>query len=214
MAGEGLDSSEGVVLVEVWDVEKTQLVETFVTHETSPEPADTGLSSSQPSATSSPTPGSPKILNPSGPPSVIRGIEAEKSPAEAIAALVKFRMQEEESLRQNLSPHLAEEEVEAEDRRRAVQRKRQVGVRALLVGVDFGGSGNPIARFSRSEISQGGDSFYSGMGERMTGSGSGKNGYMLTGSEDRKLRLWDLVRLERSVVLSGLGLENERPTFK
>ncbi|KAJ7756949.1 hypothetical protein B0H16DRAFT_1537509, partial [Mycena metata] len=51
------------------------------------------------------------------------------------------------------------------------------------------------------------------MAETGTDSGHGRRGFMVTGSEDRKLRLWDLSRLERTTVLSGLESEHERPAY-
>jgi phosphoinositide-3-kinase regulatory subunit 4 len=37
---------------------------------------------------------------------------------------------------------------------------------------------------------------------------------MICGSDDRKLRLWDLGKPERSMVLSGIDAENEKPTYQ
>ncbi|KAF8509225.1 hypothetical protein BU17DRAFT_99147 [Hysterangium stoloniferum] len=65
-------SDEGMVLIEPWDIETTSLAETYETRESSP---DTSTSTVQIGAA----------------PSVISGIEAEKNPAAAIAALVRSR---------------------------------------------------------------------------------------------------------------------------
>ena len=48
--------------------------------------------------------------------------------------------------------------------------------------------------------------------------GSGRagtcRGFMVCGSEDRKIRLWDLGKVERSVVLSTPDEEGEKPTYR
>jgi hypothetical protein len=50
--------------------------------------------------------------------------------------------------------------------------------------------------------------------ESGSSSRSAGRGFMLSGSEDRKIRLWDLGRVERTSVLSGLESEQERPSFR
>ncbi|CAK5279344.1 unnamed protein product [Mycena citricolor] len=64
-------------------------------------------------------------------------------------------------------------------------------VRALIAGLDFGG---PTGVHRMAE--------------------EGRRGFMVTGSEDRKLRLWDLQKLERTAVLSGLESEQEKPSYR
>jgi phosphoinositide-3-kinase regulatory subunit 4 len=36
----------------------------------------------------------------------------------------------------------------------------------------------------------------------------------VSGSEDRKLTLWDLGKIERTTILSGAELENEKPSYR
>ncbi|KAJ7855120.1 hypothetical protein B0H14DRAFT_2754859 [Mycena olivaceomarginata] len=133
-------------LVEVWDVEKAVLVETFITRtsgETEPLPE----------------------------PHELTGVDADISPAAAIAALVHSKQS----------------------------------------GADAGGK-----RPRRSSQSTFQDELLpppSDMADGTPDSGHGRRGFMVTGSEDRKLRLWDLSRLERTTVLSGLESEHERPSF-
>lgn len=38
-------------------------------------------------------------------------------------------------------------------------------------------------------------------------------GYLMTGGEDRKVRFWDLESIEKSTIVSGLDLEDDRPLF-
>ena len=46
------------------------------------------------------------------------------------------------------------------------------------------------------------------------GHGVGGRGFMVSGSEDRRLRLWDLGNVDRTAVLSGLEVESDRPTYR
>ncbi|KAG8960407.1 Serine/threonine-protein kinase [Tulasnella sp. 419] len=199
-------SSYGVTLIEVWDLEKDVVVETFNTEEIVPvitESHDSQASSSSLQNTQAAI-----------------GKEAEKSPAAAIAALVQSRrqLQEKENLiRDDPSPHLQEAEVEAEERKRLEARLKRVAVRALVAGTDFGGLGASGARLARAEA---GDVYFSGMSpsesmiSNSSATGSGRGGFLITGSEDKKIRFWDLGRIEKSTVVSGLEIVNEKPVFK
>ena len=152
-------------LVEVWDIEKVILVETFLTR------------------TGSPTDAIPE-------PQEMLGIDAETTPAAAIAALVRSRQYKnslEETTRQSSSEALPQ--PPASD------------IRALVVGSDFGG----YATFFRSEF---------GEIEHNSGSRAAGRGYMITGSEDSKIRLWDLGKFDKTTVLSGLELDHEKPWYK
>mgnify|MGYP001576327366 FL=1 len=80
-------------------------------------------------------------------------------------------------------------------------RSRRPGVRTFLVGLDYalqndhriGSSATPGA---------------------VTKEGEGKReGYLMTGGEDRKVRFWDLEQIEKSTIVSGLDLEDDRPVF-
>jgi phosphoinositide-3-kinase regulatory subunit 4 len=158
-------------LVEVWDIEKAVLMETFVTRTGStsdalPEPHE------------------------------LTGVEADTSPAAAIAALVRSRQQSaadakplamssRSSSADELSPAPAPD------------------VRALVVGLDFAGH----STVHRSEFGElGVDAGASNL--RLAG-----RGFMVSGSEDRKMRLWDLGKLERTTILSG-SLDNEKPSYQ
>ena len=180
----------GIVLVEVWDVENGVIVETFVTQEPLAYEGKPGLEETA------------KTL----------AKQFAKTPAEAIAALLEDRetLDAVHSPEQD-SPHPFETDLEEEDRRRA----RQVGIRAMVVGSDFGSLAATGGRLVRLDGSEG---FYSGTipesgyeTVRTTGRGGG---FLLTGSEDRKIRLWDLSRVDRSMVISGLEMESDRPTFR
>ena len=43
---------------------------------------------------------------------------------------------------------------------------------------------------------------------------AGGRGYMVSGSEDRKLTLWDLSKVERTTILSGAELDNDKPSYR
>lgn len=155
-------------LVEVWDIEKAALVETFITRtsgETEPLPE----------------------------PYELTGVDADISPAAAIAALVHSRQSAVDAAGKRPRPS-SQSTFQDE-----LLPPPAPDVRALVVGLDFGGP----TGVHRSD-----------MAETGVDSGHGRRGFMVTGSEDRKLRLWDLSKLERTTVLSGLESENERPSFR
>ncbi|KAI0327534.1 hypothetical protein GY45DRAFT_1373135 [Cubamyces sp. BRFM 1775] len=159
-------------VLEVWDVEKTSLVETFVVR--------TGRSSSD---------GTDE-------PKEVSVGEAETSPAAAIAALVRAR-QESGS-------------VDTSTRRAGIvgpdtpygdaPLPPSPDVRAVIAGSEFGGH----AVVHRSHI---------GEPESRSGARSSARGFLITGSEDCRLRFWDLARLERSLVLSGLEADHDKPSY-
>lgn len=157
-------------LVEVWDIENSVLMETFVTRTGStadaiPEPHE------------------------------LIGVDADTSPAAAIAALVRSRQQSAGDGRLVISSRSSSSVDE-------VLPAPAPDVRALVVGLDFGGH-STVHRsdFGELGVEAGGSSV------RTAG-----RGFMVSGSEDRKMRLWDLSKLERTTVLSGL-LENEKPSY-
>lgn len=160
-------SSETNVLLEVWDIEKTALVETYVTRST--EASIKAL---------------PELVAPPA-------VEAEASPADAIAALVRARQQSSDMFIRRAQTTTQE----------AVPPPSS-DVQALLVGLDFGG----YTSSQRTDVVD--------LSTDFTPRASSHRGFMISGSEDRKIRLWDLARTERSVVLSGSQLEVEKPVYR
>jgi len=158
-------------LVEVWDIEKSVLMETFVTR--------TGSSS-----------------DPIPEPHELTGVEADTSPAAAIAALVRSRQQSAGDAR---PLGLSSRSVSSTD---DLLPPPAPDVRALIVGLDFGGHSPPRSDYGELGVEAGTSSI------RTSG-----RGFMVSGSEDRKMRLWDLGKLERTTVLSGLS-ENEKPSYQ
>ncbi|KAL0946172.1 hypothetical protein HGRIS_012435 [Hohenbuehelia grisea] len=155
-------------LIEVWDIEKSALVETFVSKTgASPEPVPE--------------------------PQEVMGVDAETSPAAAIAALVRARQGGESAGKRSAQSftNAARDELVPSP---------APDVRAMVAGLDFGGH----SQQHRGDL---GDGSSSGR--------SSSRGFVLSGSEDRKIRLWDLSKVERSTVLSGLepGNDLERPSY-
>jgi phosphoinositide-3-kinase regulatory subunit 4 len=101
--------------------------------------------------------------------------DAEPSAAAAISALVRARQQGAGAVSRRASEAGGEPPRPSPD------------VRALLVGAEFGGHS-----VHRAASALGGDA-----------PAAAGRGFMITGSEDRRLRLWDLGRVERTRVLSG-----------
>ena len=183
VALEGARSSSSIVadgtapaattLVEVWDIEKGALVETFATR-SAPVP-------------SAPIPEPQESLAQS----------AETSPAAAIAALVRARQDGGSApadfvssrRRGSAAPMPMPVEAPSPD------------VHALVLGSEFGGHGalhrSPMAELDDSALGR-----------------SGGRGFMLCGSEDRRIRLWELGKMERSAVLSGPDAESEKPVYR
>lgn len=155
-------------IMEVWDIEKTVLVESFIVR--IGPPLDSPETQPTPTAT------------------------ADLTPASAIAALVRARQGTTEAERRSsLRSPFNDEMVPppAPD------------VRAMVVGVDFGG-------FSTSHRSEFGEFVMEGGAS----SRSGSKGFVVTGSEDRKLRLWDIGRSERTTILNGLDSEHDKPSYR
>lgn len=77
-------------------------------------------------------------------------------------------------------------------------RSRRPGVRTFLVGLDYAllndhrlGSSGTLTKDSDAK----------------------RAGYLMTGGEDRKVRFWDLDQIDKSTIVSGLDLEDDRPVF-
>jgi len=96
----------------------------------------------------------------------------------------------------------------------------------MVAGSDFGGlAASGVGRLGLLRADGGQEGYYpvqhdSGLNAVVVDSGdlSGASrsggGFLLTGSEDRKIRLWDLGKVDRSVVISGLELDYDRPAFR
>lgn len=177
--------SRGIVLVEVWDIETTSLVENFETREVQFESSSIA-----------------RVDPPEPEGAAIFGEEAEKSPAAAIAALVRSRTVGPEN-GSSTPAAVHAPDPEATDSTRQTSAWTQPDVCAMVGGSDFGGlAGAPRGEFGNMDEADGSSVKTSG------------RGFIITGSEDRKIRLWDLNRMDRSVVLSGGDIEGEKPTFK
>ncbi|KAI0822421.1 hypothetical protein BC628DRAFT_1429686 [Trametes gibbosa] len=122
--------------------------------------------------------------------------EAEMNPAAAIAALVRAR-QEGGSLD---SAARRGGIVGNDVTRSEVPLPPSSDVRAIVAGSEFGGH----TVLHRSHMAE--------PDSKSAARPSGR-GFLITGSEDCKLRFWDLGRPDRSVVLSGLEVDNEKPSY-
>lgn len=153
-------------VVEVWDVENGVLVEAFVTRTASAQGAE-----------------------PVQEPQEVPGVDAEASPAVAMAALVR-----------SIEQHSAGNERRGSKSGDEFIPPPAPDVRAMVVGSDFGG----YSGLHRLELGDMAD----------TSARSAARGFMITASEDKKIRLWDFAKLERTSILSGLEEEHERPTYR
>ncbi|KAF9233916.1 hypothetical protein BU15DRAFT_90187 [Melanogaster broomeanus] len=144
-------------LIEVWDIEKTVLVESFVTRTTT--------------SASEPTPE----------PEEQTGADAEQSPGAAIAALVNSRY----------PGGAAYANFSKRDRRTSQSIYHEDPLTCT-----FPGRSSEIVDLSADVPT------------------SNRNrGFMVSGSEDRRIRLWDLSKLERTSVLVGAEPDYERPNY-
>ncbi|EJD52092.1 ARM repeat-containing protein [Auricularia subglabra TFB-10046 SS5] len=174
-ASSGGVSSELKPLMEVWDVEKGTLVETFATRDLSLSETGAPLSAPMPLTTT------PQ--------------EVTSNPAAGIAALVRARAAAAQSSTNaspvsSLNPFRSLWQPHPEEASSSSVCK---DVLALSAGVDFGGQPVPSARARGDKAST--------------------RGFVITGSEDKRLRFWDIGRIERSVVLSAPATEDDRPMF-
>ena len=163
-------------LVEVWDIEKTALMESFITRRAS--------SSSDTVEEPRETPGD----------------DAEMSPAAAIAALIQARQEHGAGLFDLNNPR----------RRSSALASREYlpppiqpspDVRAMIIGTELGGH-YPGHRSAMAEPI-----------DLQTGKTSSR-GFIVTGSEDERLRYWDFARPERSTILSGPDIEADKPGYR
>lgn len=164
-------SSELRPLLEVWDVEKGTLVETFATRDLSLSETGAPLSAPAPLSTT------PQDVN--------------LSPAAGIAALIRARTASQGPSSSN--PFRSRWQPQGDESANVIACK---DVAAIAVGVDFGGQSLPSARARTGADSK-----------------SSSRGYVITGSEDKRLRFWDIGRIERSAVLSAPLTDDDRPMF-
>ena len=125
-------------------------------------------------------------------PAEVTGERTEDNPATAIAALVRLRQQSKTPL--DRFPKRPAQSGPPGDMPLV---RPPLDVRTMVVGSDIGGHSSKF----ELESSTGGRS-------------SGGRGFLISGSEDRRLRLWDLARVERSAVLSGAEADVEKPGYR
>ena len=157
------------VLLEIWDIESTKLVETYRTRAIS------------------------KVAATLDEPQEHSGGTTEPTAAAAIAALVRARQH-------GLVTQRIRRPSSETHSREPVLTGPSPDIRALVVGHEFGGH-STIHRSSGSSLNSEGHS-------------TGGRGFMVSGSEDRKLTLWDLSKVERTAILSGAELDSEKPSYR
>ncbi|KAG6334162.1 hypothetical protein ID866_4928 [Astraeus odoratus] len=163
-----------MTLIEVWDIEKTVLVESYVTR--------TATSASEPV---------PEHEQQTG-------ADPEPSAASAIAALVNSRYPGGTAYgNASKSNRRSSQGVQHEDS----LPESSPDVRAMVVGLDFGGHSG----IHRSEIID--------LSADVPVSNRGR-GFVVSGSEDRRIRLWDLSKLERTTVLVSSEAEQDKPVYR
>lgn len=167
--GRSTSQNGSSILLEVWDIETTKLVETYGTRVVSKGPAALDEPQDHSGGTTEPT------------------------AAAAIAALVRSR--QHGVCIQGSRRSSAEAPI-----REPILVGPSPDIRALVVGHEFGGHPT-IHRSTGSSLNSEGHS-------------TGGRGFMVSGSEDRKLTLWDLGKIERTTILSGAELENEKPSYR
>ena len=170
-AAGGVDISPTTV-IEVWDIEKTSLMETYATREI--VAGGTGNDEELPH------------------PAEVTGELTEVNPATAIAALVRSRQQSRAP-----QDRFGKRPAQGGSPGDPPLGRPSPDVRIMVVGSDLGSHSSKIEPGSST-------------GERS----SGGRGFIISGSEDRKLRLWDLARIERSAVLSGAETAVERAGYR
>lgn len=160
-------------LIEVWDIEKTTLVESYVTRTTT------------------------SVSEPFPEPEPEAGVEAEPTAAAAIAALVNSRYPGGTAY-VNM-PNRSRGSSQSGQREDSLPAPSP-DIRTMAIGLDFGGHSG----VHRSDIID--------LSADVPVSNRSR-GFMVSGSEDRRIRLWDLSKLERTTVLVSPEGEQEKPTY-
>ena len=125
-------------------------------------------------------------------PQDLSGGTTEPSAAMAIAALVRAR--------QGSGPQGMHRPSTEGPSREFAHNGLSLDIRALVVGLEFGGH-STVHRSAGSSLNSDGHS-------------TGGRGFMVSGSADRKLTLWDIGKVERTTILSGAELESEKPNYR
>ena len=171
---EMLADQPGTVLIEVWDVERGELVETFISRDVSNNLATDSLPI---------------------PPKHEDEISTDTSPAAAIAALVKARQQGD------YPPALPFGDTIGQHVNQSLSQPSRT-ITCIVTGTDFGEHTSQMRSFV--DLSK---------DVEPTGRSSGKTGFLVVGSEDCSVKLYDLERFERSVILSERDGEHEKTAF-
>lgn len=89
------------------------------------------------------------------------------------------------------------------------QRAYRPEIRSFIVGTDYGAQ-NEGGRLAASSIHHSGELVEA---DGSTTTSKRDLGYMITGSEDRKMRYWNLGSIEASVVVSGAEMEEDKVVY-
>ncbi|BGP01316.1 Other/VPS15 protein kinase [Rhodotorula toruloides ATCC 204091] len=183
----------GTTVAEVWDIDRGHKVDEFRI-----------VSPQQQSAQSTALANRPNVFANGAPAtSSVSMQDASLDPAAAIEAL----------LAASTAPQSTPPAKSSEAGRQVVP-PIQPTVRAFLLGTDY--SMQATTRPAASHLVALQDQ-QDGYGREAAAKGAGgkdkDGGFLITGGEDRKLRFWDLGRVSRSAVVSGLGIDEEVPTF-
>jgi phosphoinositide-3-kinase regulatory subunit 4 len=128
-------------------------------------------------------------------PQDLSGGTTEPSAAAAIATLVRAR---QHSI--GAGPQVTRRPSAEAPSREFVHSGLSLDIRALVAGLEFGGH-STVHRSAGSSLNSDGHS-------------TGGRGFMVSGSADQKLTLWDIGKVERTTILSGAELENEKPNYR
>ncbi|KAL5523732.1 hypothetical protein ACEPAG_7905 [Sanghuangporus baumii] len=122
------------------------------------------------------------------------GVIAESNPAAAIAALVRARQHGEQT------PGVPSIDLFGPQYNRNLTRSSRT-IASMVAGTDFGGHASTPRSFVDLSMET----------DRL--GHTGKAGFIIAGSEDCSIKLYDLDRFERSIILSSRDEEEERKSF-